>query len=75
MLLNFEPRCDLVVSEPDITNTKMVDYECECGGEVEKPVDLPHKRAAMVFFRKDDFLSRTWPLGPRREEGAGAGAS
>lgn len=36
MLFALDPRCSLVVSEPNIKNTKMVQYEEECGGEVEK---------------------------------------
>lgn len=32
----LEERCILMVSEPNIKNQKMVDYECECGGVVEK---------------------------------------
>lgn len=36
MIFTLEPRCDLVVSEPNIKNEKMVNYECECGGRVEK---------------------------------------
>ncbi|CAO1629853.1 unnamed protein product [Sympodiomycopsis kandeliae] len=64
MIYSLEPRCDLVVSEPNIVNEKMVNYECECGGRVEKPIKLPHKTAALVFFNKAAFC-KVWPLGPR----------
>ncbi|PWN23801.1 hypothetical protein BCV69DRAFT_296114 [Microstroma glucosiphilum] len=64
----LEERCNLVVSEPNIKNQKMVDYECECGGVVEKPIDLPHKRAALVFFHKDTF-QKLWPIGGRQALG------
>ncbi|CAO1618866.1 unnamed protein product [Parajaminaea phylloscopi] len=64
MMYLLEPRCELVVSEPRATNRKMVAYECECGGQVEKEIQLPHKRAALVFWRKDRF-NALWPLGDR----------
>lgn len=92
MMFLLEPRCDLVVSEPRSSNTKMIDYECETGGQIEKvsfsaavefpvkhcfswwltlpdastpqEIQLPHKRAALVFWRKSSFET-TWPLGDR----------
>lgn len=64
MMFLVEPRCQLVVSEPLASNTKMIDYECECGGQVEKEIQLPHKRAALVFWTKERF-DTLWPLDDR----------
>lgn len=36
MMFLLQPRCELVVSEPRASNQLMIDYECLCGGQVEK---------------------------------------
>ena len=36
LLFLLDPRTQRVVSEPRASNTKMVEYECLCGGHVEK---------------------------------------
>ncbi|WFD18133.1 hypothetical protein MCAP1_000345 [Malassezia caprae] len=63
LLFFLDPRTTRVVSEPRASNTKMVEYECLCGGHVEKLIDLPHKRAALVLFPRERFF-QLCPLGP-----------
>ena len=63
LLFLLDPRTTRVVSEPRASNTKMVEYECLCGGHVEKLIDLPHKRAALVLFPRERFF-QLCPLGP-----------
>lgn len=74
MLFLLDPRTMRVVSEPRASNTKMVEYECLCGGHVEKVrythltnnkklIDFPHKRAALVFIPRERFF-QLCPLGP-----------
>jgi len=63
MLFLLDPRTMRVVSEPRASNTKMVEYECLCGGHVEKLIDFPHKRAALVFIPRERFF-QLCPLGP-----------
>ncbi|KAN0066329.1 hypothetical protein ACQY0O_000423 [Thecaphora frezii] len=66
LLFLMDPQTQLVVSEPRLSNTKMVNYECMCGGHVEKSIDLPHKRAALVFFPRERFF-QLCPLQPLPE--------
>ncbi len=54
------------VSEPRLSNTKMVQYEMMVGGNVEKWIDFPHKRAALVIFGKERFF-QLCPMGPLPE--------
>lgn len=42
LLFLLDPRTMRVVSEPRASNTKMVSYECLCGGHVEKVRPIPH---------------------------------
>lgn len=63
LLFLLDPRTMRVVSEPRASNTKMVEYECMCGGHVEKLIDLPHKRAALVFIPRERFF-QLCPVGP-----------
>lgn len=63
LLFLLDPRTMRVVSEPRASNTKMVDYECMCGGHVEKLIDLSHKRAALVLIPRERFF-QVCPMGP-----------
>lgn len=63
LLFLLDPRTMKVVSEPRASNTKMVEYECMCGGHVEKLIDLSHKRAALVFIPRERFF-QLCPMGP-----------
>lgn len=73
LLFLLDARTMRVVSEPRASNTKMVEYECLCGGHVEKVcgndmtdvqlIDLPHKRAALVWIPRERFF-QLCPMGP-----------
>ncbi|WFD42277.1 hypothetical protein MPSI1_000918 [Malassezia psittaci] len=63
LLFLLDPRTKLVVSEPRASNAKMVGYECMCGGHVEKLIDFPHKRAALVHIPRERFF-QLCPSGP-----------
>ncbi|WFC98197.1 hypothetical protein MYAM1_000921 [Malassezia yamatoensis] len=63
LLFLLDPRTKLVVSEPRASNAKMVGYECMCGGHVEKLIDFPHKRAALVHIPRERFF-QLCPIGP-----------
>lgn len=63
LLFLLDPRTMRVVSEPRASNTKMVEYECMCGGHVEKLIDLGHKRAALVWIPRERFF-QLCPMGP-----------
>ncbi|PKI85876.1 hypothetical protein MVES1_000379 [Malassezia vespertilionis] len=65
-LFLLDNRTMRVVSEPRASNTKMVEYECMCGGHVEKWIDLPHKRAALVYVPRERYF-QLCPMGPLRE--------
>ncbi|SPO19640.1 uncharacterized protein UTRI_00026_B [Ustilago trichophora] len=62
----LDPSTNLCVSEPRLSNTKMVQYEMMVGGNVEKFIDFPHKRAALVQFGKERFF-QLCPMGPLPE--------
>ncbi|SPO20550.1 uncharacterized protein UTRI_00026 [Ustilago trichophora] len=62
----LDPSTSLCVSEPRLSNTKMVQYEMMVGGNVEKFIDFPHKRAALVQFGKERFF-QLCPMGPLPE--------
>ncbi|PWN50028.1 hypothetical protein IE53DRAFT_362696 [Violaceomyces palustris] len=63
LMFLLDPNTELVLSEPRASNTKMVNYECMCGGHVEKLIDFSHKRAALVMFPRERFF-QLCPLGP-----------
>ncbi|KAK0550708.1 hypothetical protein OC846_003565 [Tilletia horrida] len=56
LIFLLDPRTDRAVSEPRASNAKMVQYECMNGGHVEKLIDLPHKRSALVLFPRERFF-------------------
>jgi acetyl CoA:N6-hydroxylysine acetyl transferase len=47
-----------IVAEPDIRNDKMIHVFKRCGFEFEKEIDLPDKRAALLFCRRGKFMRR-----------------
>ncbi|GAC96600.1 aerobactin siderophore biosynthesis protein iucB [Pseudozyma hubeiensis SY62] len=66
LMFLLDPSTTQCVSEPRLTNTKMVQYEMMVGGNVEKWIDFPHKRAALVQFGKERFF-QLCPMGPLPE--------
>ncbi|KAL9044906.1 MAG: hypothetical protein Q9214_001989 [Letrouitia sp. 1 TL-2023] len=51
-----EPRTMLVVGEPNIANSSALKYDVATGYNVEKHVDLPHKRAAFISCSRTRFF-------------------
>ena len=66
LMFLLDPSTSQCVSEPRLSNTKMVQYEMMVGGNVEKFIDFPHKRAALVQFGKERFF-QLCPMGPLPE--------
>ena len=66
LMFLLDPSTQQCVSEPRLSNTKMVQYEMMVGGNVEKFVDFPHKRAALVMFGKERFF-QLCPMAPLPE--------
>lgn len=66
MMFLLDPNTKQCVSEPRLSNTKMVEYEMMVGGNVEKVVDFGHKRAALVVFGKERYF-QLCPMGPLPE--------
>lgn len=62
LMFLLDPSTTLCVSEPRLSNSKMVAYEEMVGGHVEKIIDFDHKRAALVFFNKERFF-QLCPIG------------
>lgn len=46
-----------VIAEPDIRNSKMIHVFARCGFELQREIDLPDKRAALMFCEKKSFLT------------------
>jgi acetyl CoA:N6-hydroxylysine acetyl transferase len=44
-----------VVTEPDIRNERVIRVFERCGFELQRPVDLPDKKAALMFCRRERF--------------------
>ncbi|WP_445164674.1 GNAT family N-acetyltransferase [Paenactinomyces guangxiensis] len=55
-------RTEKVVAEPDIRNEKMIHIFKKCGFEFQKAIDLPDKRAALMYCYREPFL-RSWNHG------------
>ncbi|SNX81345.1 uncharacterized protein MEPE_00050 [Melanopsichium pennsylvanicum] len=66
LMFLLDPSTKQGVSEPRLSNTKMVEYEQMVGGNVEKFIDFGHKRAALVVFGKQRFF-QLCPLEPLPE--------
>lgn len=66
LMFLLDPSTRQCVSEPRLSNTKMVQYEMMVGGNVDKLIDFPHKRAALVQFGKERFF-QLCPMGPLPE--------
>lgn len=47
-----------IVTEPDIRNSKMIHVFERCGFEMQKEIDLPDKRAALMFCDRQRFMQR-----------------
>ena len=47
-----------VVAEPDSRNQKMIHVFKRCGFELQKEIDLPGKRAALMFCDRQRFIGR-----------------
>lgn len=66
LMFLLDPSTTQCVSEPRLSNTKMIQYEMMVGGNVEKWIDFLHKRAALVQFSKERFF-QLCPLEPLPE--------
>lgn len=55
-----EPGVDRVVCEPNERNARMVGYCAALGYHVLASLDLPDKRALLLTYDRDDFVTR-WP--------------
>lgn len=44
-----------IVTEPDIRNHRVIRVFERCGFEFHRPIDLPEKRAALMFCHRDRF--------------------
>ncbi|EEP78783.1 PvdZ protein [Uncinocarpus reesii 1704] len=51
-----EPRTNLVVAEPRASGTKVLGYDQANGYYIDKWIDLPHKRAALVKCTRERFF-------------------
>lgn len=47
-----------IVAEPDVRNGRMIHVFERCGFEFQREIDLPDKRAALMFCRREGFEGR-----------------
>ncbi|KAL4950965.1 acyl-CoA N-acyltransferase [Aspergillus filifer] len=51
-----EPRTGYIVGEPEFTNLTVLAYDHATGFSLEKLIDLPHKRSALVKCSREKFF-------------------
>ncbi len=52
------PETSKIVTEPDSRNSKMIHVFKRCGFEFQAEIDLPDKRAALMFCDRQSFMGR-----------------
>ncbi|MDY7232544.1 GNAT family N-acetyltransferase [Hyalangium rubrum] len=52
----LHPETERVVGEPDARNRLVLEVAKQCGGEVQMEVELPDKRAALLFYRREKYF-------------------
>ena len=52
------PETALIVTEPDSRNSKMIHVFKRCGFELQTEIDLPEKKAALMFCDRQSFQKR-----------------
>ncbi|MGA9173874.1 MAG: GNAT family N-acetyltransferase [Thermoactinomyces sp.] len=57
-LFQYE-KTEKVIAEPDIRNDKMIHIFKKCGFEIQKEIDLPDKRALLMYCYREPFF-RGW---------------
>ena len=67
-----EPRTMAVVGEPKVTNGSVLMYDFMCGFGLDKVVDLPEKRAALMRCSRERFF-QLCPLGEGEKVVGGTG--
>lgn len=55
-----QPRCERVVCEPDVRNARMLRFCAALGFALDRELDLPDKRAALLVCTPESFAAR-WP--------------
>lgn len=58
-LLFQQDQTQKVVAEPDVRNEKMIHVFEKCGYVFQREINLPDKRAALMFCERDQFI-RSW---------------
>lgn len=51
-----DSRTNWVIGEPNVNSTKILAYDYMCGLNVEKLIDFPHKRSALVKVSRERFF-------------------
>ena len=45
-----------VIGEPRASGKKIIQYECDHGFHIDKTIDFPHKRAALVICSRENYF-------------------